>query len=320
MMNTKFYLYDADGSDREIYLDEIGEKSIGERQILWINILGRDESEIRSIIEKLPIENVPIQSLLETKERPKLEKFEKFYRFFIIGVNKDFQKIPIDFLVGENFVVTVQNEKKDFFKEFRDRKEGESQLGNLDTESFVSALLDLQIVGYFRAVEIFEKQIDELDEKILRKEVDYEQFLKQIVSLRSKVSKLRRWLLPHRDVFYPLTRPDFFPLGNKDTIDQLKSITTHFENAVDSIESSRETLLGLFDLYATKSNKNMNDLIQRLTFITVLLGSMGVIAGILGMNFKEDFFESPTGFWWAVGLMFFFSSSLMIIARWRKWI
>ncbi len=320
MMETKFYLYDADGSDREIYLDEIDGKTFGQRKILWINILGRDESVIRSIIEKLPLENVPIKSILETKERPKLEKFDKFYRLFILAVDENFQKIPIDFLVGENFVVTIQNEKSDFFQEFRDRKEGESQLGKLDTESFVSALLDLHIVGYFRAVEIFEKQIDELDEKILRKEVDYEQFLKQIVTLRSKVSKLRRWLLPHRDVFYPLTRPDFFPMGNKDTIEHIKSITTHFENAVDSIESSRETLLGLFDLYATKSSKNMNDLIQRLTFITVLLGSMSVIAGILGMNFKEDFFESPNGFWWAMGFMLILSFGLMSFARWKKWI
>lgn len=323
-METKIYLYDANGSDREIKYEDADWHSIRDDQILWVNIRQRDEALIRQTTDKLQLKNAPLKSLLKTRERPKLDKFDDFYRLFIISVEVQPQgklkNVPIDFLVGKNFVVTVQDGEVEFFKEFRNREKGESEIGELDAESFVAALLDLHIVAYFRAVELIEREVDELDEKILCDGTEYNEFLKQMVRLRGDVSKLRRWLLPHRDVFYPLTRPDFFPTGQADSGEHFKLLSEHFENAVDSIESSRDTVLSLFGLYATKSSEEMNKLIQKLTFVTVLIGSLGVIAGILGMNFKEDFFENEIGFWITLLGMSVFIISVTIVARWRKWI
>jgi Mg2+ and Co2+ transporter CorA len=59
---------------------------------------------------------------------------------------------------------------------------------------------------------------------------------------------------------------------------------------------------------------------RTLTFATVLLGSLAMIAGALGMNFKAGFFDSAdTGFWTAIGAM----ASIVLVAvglgRWRRW-
>ncbi len=74
-------------------------------------------------------------------------------------------------------------------------------------------------------------------------------------------------------------------------------------------------MLSLFELYTTRAAHRMNNLIKRLTFITVIIGSMGVIAGILGMNFEPEFFKSPNGFWLAVVGMSIFAASLTAIAK-----
>lgn len=323
-METKVYLYDANGSDKEIKWEDIDLQSINDNQILWINVFKRDETIVRQITDKLQIKNVPLKSLLKVNERPKLDKFEEFYRLFIVSVDagedERLRSIPIDFLIGKNFVITIHDGEVEYFKEFRKREKGETNIGELDADSFVASLLDLHIVTYFRAVELIEKEVDELDDQILCKEVNYQKFLSQMVKLRGNVSKLRRWLVPHRDVFYPLTRPDFFPVGDTDSIEHFKLVSEHFENAVDSIESSRETVLSLFDFYATKSSQEMNELVQKLTFVTVLLGSLGVAAGILGMNFKLDFFDSENGFWHTLLGMGGFFLLTIVTARWRKWI
>jgi Mg2+ and Co2+ transporter CorA len=64
----------------------------------------------------------------------------------------------------------------------------------------------------------------------------------------------------------------------------------------------------------------MNIFIQRLTFLTLVMGSLSVIAGILGMNYKVDFFESQYGFWITISGMVLIALGLTIYARFKGWI
>jgi Mg2+ and Co2+ transporter CorA len=226
----------------------------------------------------------------------------------------------IDYIVGRNFIVTVHDGPIEYFDEFRTREKGETELGKLDAESFLATLLDLHIVSYFRAMEEIERRVDKFDESILKTDMDPDQLLFEMVKLRRDVSDLRRWLLPHRDVFYSLTRADFLQIAESPSSKEYKRITDHFENAVDAIERARETVLGVFELYATKSAQMTNTFVQRLTFLTLLTGSLAVIAGILGMNFKADIFDHPNGFWGTVGGLLVISAGLTIFARFKRWI
>lgn len=325
--DVKVYLYNASGKDEELDFANVEPKSIGDKQMLWVNIFKRDEKILGEVAKKLQIEQVKgefLKKIVATSERPKLDKFEDLYRFFIISVKaekgKNIQKLPIDFLVGKNFVITVSDCRIDYFDEFREREQGETNIGELDSESFVATLLDLHIVSYFRVLEEVESHVDELDDMILSGETKYKEFLGEIVKLRSDVSKLRRWFLPHRDVFYALSRPDFFPANESNATEYFKVLSEHFDNAVEVIEGSRDTVIGLFDLYAAKTNERTNEVMKRLTFITLLVGGLGVFAGAMGMNFKLDFFESENGFWIALGLMTVFAIIFILLSIWRKWI
>ena len=229
-------------------------------------------------------------------------------------------KFPIDFVVGKNFLVTVHDGEVEYFANFRKREKGETQFGELSAESFVAALLDLHVVSYFQALDTIEKRVDKLDSKILKKELETDEFLAQMVGLRSDVSKLRRWLIPHRELIYGFLRADFQQIAKSGSLELYKTLEGHFENAVEAIESSRQTVLSAFDLYATKSAQLTNVFIKRLTFLTLVTGTLSVIAGILGMNYKVSFFESENGFWITIGGMVLVAIGLAVFARSRRWI
>lgn len=323
-MNLDVYLYDANGSDEKTTLEKVNLQSLSDTQLLWINVLCREPETLEEIARKTGLENFPLKSILDVSERPKIDKFNDFYRFFIISVEVKeedvLSRVPIDFIVGKNFIVTVSDSEVNYFREFREREKGETNIGALNADSFVATLLDLHIVSYFRALEKIENRVDKMDEKILGKDLQDEEFLGEMVKLRSEVSKLRRWFLPHRDVFYALARPDFKQTEDNGSAENFQLLNQHFETAVDSIESSRETVLTVFDLYATKTAHRMNDTIKRLTFITLILGILGVIAGTLGMNFKADFLDAPNGFWEAVAGMFIIAAGLILWAWRKRWI
>ncbi|HQU82336.1 MAG TPA: magnesium transporter CorA family protein [Pyrinomonadaceae bacterium] len=324
-MSIDATLFDADGANKNIEIEKVSPESIKEKQLLWVRIVGRERKTIEETCRKLGLENAPVGSILNVRERPRVDIFENFFRFFINSIKLDESKretaVPLDFLVGKNFVISISDEKSELFDCFLEREKGERQIGELDAESFVAALLDLQIVSYFRMLEDIEEEVDKFDDKILKTEMEDEDFLKEMVRLRNRVSRLRRFFMPHRDVFYALSRADFQQISESDSAEQFSMLNSHFENAVDAIESSRDTVVSLFELYATKSSQKMNYFIQQLTFITLLFGGMGVVAGILGMNYEVDYiFKSPYGFWITLGGMILISFGLTILARYKRWI
>jgi len=323
-VNIKAYLYDATGSDEAIELQDFDAATLDESKLLWVTVLKRDAELIKRAALQLGIEHPPINLILEGSSHPMLVKFEEFFHFSVnsvmLHIDESPLKFPIDFLVGRNFIVTIHDDEVDFFVDFRRRERGESVFGQLSSESFVATLLDLHLVSYFHGVDAIERRVDKLSGKTLKKDVDADEFIANMIELRRDVSKLRRWLIPQRELIYSFIRPDFQQITEEDTRDLYKTVESHFENAVDAVDGAREAVLGAFDLYATKSSQLTNVFIQRLTFLTLVMGSLGVIAGVLGMNFKNDFYDSPLGFWITVAGMIIFTAGATVYARLRRWI
>jgi magnesium/cobalt transport protein CorA len=323
-MKISAFLYDADGSDKELEFSEDICRNIGDDQLLWITVLERKQEIIEQVVEALSLKNAPVKDILRHKERPKLEKFENFYRIFVVSVNgeknKKLEIIPIDFIVKTNVIVTIHDGGVEFFEEYRDSDKGETQLGRLNTESFIASLLDLHLVSYFKALENLEEKVDKLDEMILTKELSDDEFLDKMLELRRIVSKLRRLFLPHRDVFYALSRPDFFSSVESESSAELQKLNERFDHAVEAIESSRDMVLGLFDLYTTRAAHKMNQTIKTLTFVTIVTGGLGVIAGVFGMNFEVDFFKSSEGFWITILGMGLLAGGVATAAKMKNWI
>ncbi len=69
-VETTIYLYDSNGSDKEISLEEINVKRLSDTQLLWINVLKREKDEIKKIIDALELENLSLKSILNESERP----------------------------------------------------------------------------------------------------------------------------------------------------------------------------------------------------------------------------------------------------------
>jgi Mg2+ and Co2+ transporter CorA len=279
---------------------------------------------VADVASRLNIDDIPIKSVIEGSNRPKVIKFGEFFHFSVNSVMVLTEgvpaKYPIDFVVGKNFVITIHDGEVDYFADFRQREKGETQFGRLSAESFVATLLDLHIVSYFQALNTLEKRVDKLDSRILKRELEVDEFISEMVILRRDVSKLRRWLIPHRELIYSFLRADFQHIIDTGALELYKTLESHFENAVDAIESSRETVLGAFDLYATKSSQMTNVFIQRLTFLTLVTGTLGVISGVLGMNYKAAIFDAENGFWIAIGIMALVAIGLTIFARLKRWI
>ena len=108
---------------------------------------------------------------------------------------------PVECVLGPNWVVTAHEAEIEVLEEFRERAEGGSQVGALDSPSFVAAIVDWVVTSYFRAFEEVESELEELDAKVMSDiPKDASDDLARLVELRRSIGTLRRALTPHREV------------------------------------------------------------------------------------------------------------------------
>ena len=200
------------------------------------------------------------------------------------------------------------------------RIKSDTTVGAVEGAEFVAVLLDAVVTSYFAAVDRIEDEIDEMDTRALRADVDHD-LLDDLVRQRRRISWLRRTVARQRTVFASLSGPDMRQLVGPDANEDLQAVAARFDTVVGAVESSRGALLGSFDVYMTKTAQRTNDVVKVLTIATVLLLPGSVIAGLLGMNVVVPLNEDdPLSFWIVVAAFATLAIVVVLLARRRRWI
>ncbi len=145
--------------------------------------------------------------------------------------------------------------------------------------------------------------------------------LSRMLTLRRRVSRLRTLLSRQRAVFYGLSRPDLQIVADSGASPHFQVLAARFERAIDEIEHTRDLVVGSFELFASRTAQETNELVKVLTFLTAVIGLCAAIAGIFGMNFETDFFATGNaGFYITITALATITFTSAIFARWRKWL
>jgi Mg2+ and Co2+ transporter CorA len=327
-------LYDADGADRELDATAIDAIALSERQLLWVDVDLGDEAAapdaradphalLADLARRLGLGDRGARLLDALNGGARLQNVGDWFLVQVVAVERngglDFRGRRLAIACGENRVMSIHHGAVDFIEQLREREYAETRIGSLSAEGFTASLLDWMVESYLHAVSDFEAAVDRLEVTILARTVNPES-LPELARLRRGASHLRRMLAPHRQVFGALARPDFRPDDAGIVDRQFRALEQRFERAMAAVENTRELVVGSFELFTTRTAQRTNDTMRALTFVTVLLGSLAVIAGALGMNFRTPFFDTgDRGFWAAIGAMAGVVVLALGVGRWRRW-
>lgn len=314
-------LFDTHGFDRSIALAEISLASIAETQVLWIDVDRAKQKDLTELTRWLEIPSLGLPLDDDGRARPRVDNFGSWLKVRVLTVSADEMAQPLYFLVGRNWIVTVHDGAIEALDSFNHQIRDDSQLGQLSGGSFLAAMLDWHLTGFFRAIERLEKEVDAWDDRAMAPQPEV-LLLPHLRQLRQKIAALRRLLIPHREVYSALLRPDIisvFGTTESDTI--FPTLWSQMERAIDSIDNARELVLGSFEMYSAQIAQKTNDVVRMLTVVTVLLLPIGTLAGILGMNFQAQLFATrDKGFFVTVALMATFVGTGALLAYRMGWI
>ena len=302
-------LYDAAGHDRSVQLDDIDIDELASDQLLWVDVTGTGSAG-------LPKE-------LATALGPaggvgRLEIFDNFYRFAIpLRGGSD---STLRFAIGRSWVLTESEDRPAFFDEFIEADQGETLKGRMTSTAFMAALLMRHLDSFREEIAGVDLAIDKLDDVILRSR-EKRSPLSSLAALRGVLSNLRSVLTDQRTVIHGLINPDFLAHVSETDREFLVEVNRVFERLEDDIARARETVIGSFELYASRVAQDTNQLLKVLTIATVITGVIGAVAGIFGMNFETPIAHSGfAGFSIVTGAMIAVSLGIVALAFWRRWI
>jgi len=228
---------------------------------------------------------------VSTSQRPKVEIYPN--AVFIVlrmikrqeGDNGDMNvhTEQISIVLGENYVLSFQESDDPIFEPVLKRLElTTTRLRKFGPDYLAYALADNIVDHYFYSLDVINENIERIEEEILAE--PKEEQLQKIHALRRDLIYFRKSVWSLRDGVNSLIRDDV-SLISKDVKVFLRDLYDHIVQVVDSMETNREMVFGLYDMYMSGLSNRMNEVMKVLTIIATIFIPLTFIAGIYGMNF-----------------------------------
>jgi len=297
----------------------------GKPTITWVNVDGLHQVEV---LEKLGecygIHPLVLEDILNTDQRPKMEDYGECIYIVLKMLDYDAKSNEIlteqvSLILGSNFVCSFQEREGDVFDPVRERiRMGKGRIRRTGADYLAYALLDAIVDNYFIILERLGERIELLEDKVVSQPKP--ETSQAVHHLRREMIFLRKAVWPLREVINGLERGDS-PLIQQSTGIYLRDVYDHTVQAIDTVETYRDMLSGMLDIYLSSISNRTNAVMKVLTIIATIFMPLTFLAGIYGMNFRfmpELEWRWGYPFIWLV--MIGIGVFMLIYFRKRKWL
>jgi len=299
--------------------------SESEKKIRWLNVDGiSDVDMIAKLGDALSIHPLVLEDIVNTDQRPKVEFFDEYVFIVVKMLSWDFKQKNIDseqvsFILFENSLVSFQERSGDVFEAVRNRlRLGKGRLRKRSVDFLLYALLDAISDQYFVVLEGLGEQIEQIESEVLKN--PNPEVVKNIYSMKNELIFLRKSVWPLRDCVNSLLR-DESEFVTEPSLMFFRDVYDHLIQIIDTVESYRDMVSGLLDIYLSSMSNKMNEVMKVLTIFASIFIPLTFIAGIYGMNF-EVMPELSWNFGYPLVWIVFVVVSLLMLMffKRKKWI
>jgi magnesium transporter len=295
--------------------------------VTWLNIDGLHDTElIAQAGTFFDIHPLLIEDIVNTEQRPKADDFGTYIFFTLKAlcydeVNECIISEQISFVLGKQYVVSFQEVADgDIFDTVRSRiRNAMGKLRFSEADYLVYRLMDTVVDHYFTIMARLDERIEDLEDDVLQ-DRNHRDVTTEIQTLKKELIFLRKSLVPLRQAIEDVLHSNH-QLVQAETRDYFRDVHDHTLQVLEEIESSREVLLGVLDMYHTQQNNRMNAIMKVLTIMSSIFIPLTFIAGVYGMNFKYmPELEQPNGYFIALSVMAVIAVLMSVWFWYKKWV
>jgi len=291
----------------------------------WINLDGIHQLDnIEKIGEHFKIHPLVLEDIMNTGQRPKMEDFND-YLFIVLKMlsydeeENETKTEQVSLILSSKFVLSFQESEGDVFDPVRERiRSDRGRIRKMGVDYLAYSLIDAIVDNYFMVLEKIGERIEDIEDELVKNPTP--EVLHTIHRLKRELIFLRKSVWPLREVISRLERWES-PLIDKSIDIYLRDVYDHTIQVIDALETFRDMLSGMLDIYLSSVSNRMNEVMKVLTIIATIFIPLTLVAGIYGMNFRYmPELESPWGYPMVYTVMLAVSAVMLIYFRRKKWL
>lgn len=260
--------------------------------INWFQVSGLTNSEaVTRIVNEFGMHNLDAKDILTPQHVVKIEEYDKHMLIVLnssyYDANTEINSEHISILVTGNVVITFTESNNPVFESTIKALEGNMlNIRKRNSGLLLAFLLNTIIANLVESASKVEEMLEDIEETLLDIKNNQTNMGLLIQQRRHEYMIIRKNSQPLKEQFTKLLRTendiitaDMFPVYN-DLSDQLQFV-------IQTMESCREIISSLVDLYISNNDLRMNTIMKRLTVVSTIFIPLTFMAGIWGMNFKN---------------------------------
>ncbi len=292
--------------------------------VSWVNVDGlHDVESIERIAGHFGLHPLAIEDIVHTNQRPKAEDYEDtlFIVLRMLSYNDATENVDdeqVSLILGPGWVLSFQQRAGDVFEGVRERiRNKRGRIRSAKSDYLAYSLIDAVVDQYFIVLERLGERVEALGEEVSER-ADREK-LEEIRRLKRELLFLRKSIWPLREVLSGIQRGES-SLFEEHTLIYLRDVYDHTIQVIDTVETYRDMMAAVLDVYLTSVSNRMNEVMKVLTVIATIFIPLSFVAGVYGMNFAHmPELSWKYGYFGALGVMGAIAVGMLAYFKRKGW-
>jgi len=294
-------------------------------EVTWINVTGiTKDKDLEKLGECFNIHPLVLEDILELGQRPKVEDYEDYLYIVLNSVRpgdeaEQLAAEEISLVLGPHYLLSFYTGADDLYAPIRERLlQGKGRIRKQGADYLAYCLIDLVVDNYFVELETFGDQVESLEDEVVANPSP--RTLQAVHRFKNEMIMLRKSLWPLREVIARLERRES-PLISEALGNYFRDVYDHTIIAIDTVETYRDILSGMLDIYLSSLSNRLNQIMKVLTIIATIFMPLTFITSLYGMNFKNmPELHWEYGYFMVLGMVLVIAISMIEYFRRKGWI
>ncbi len=292
--------------------------------VLWIDYTNPTADDLLGVETVYGLHRLAVEDAVHDFQRPKLDRYPNHlflsaYQAALQPGTGELVVAEISAFVTHNALVTVHGAEFDTDK-LAAHWDAETELAQHGVPFLFWGLLDLIVDGHFDAVQELDGYIDSLEESLFEDHSPDHDLQRKTFELRKNLVRLRRVVLPMREVLNTLLRREDLVGCSPAMQPFLQDVYDHVLRASEWTESLRDLVTTILETHISIQGNQMNLVMKKVTSWAAIIAVPTAVTGFFGQNVPFFGFQSDYGLWLSSALMAGGSIFLYLAFKKRDWI
>jgi magnesium transporter len=291
---------------------------------IWLDMCAPDADDLTIISEELNLHQLAVEDAGQEHQRPKLDRYDSHlfitaYEVELDVTTGELSAFEVAAFVTRNALVTVRKSERFDIAGVIARWDASPDLAKHGVSFLLHGLLDFVVDSHFNAVQSLDDEIEALEDLLFEDRRPEMAVQRRSFELRKSLVKLRRVVLPMREVVNSLMRRDLH-IVNDAMVPYYQDVYDHVLRATEWTESLRDLVTTILETNLTIQGNRLNVITKKVTSWAAIIAVPTAITGFYGQNVPYPGFGHESGFYASTTIIVALSILLYVLFRCRDWI